>query len=265
MAQAELPQDHLSDYERAVCYYALPRTRHPLTFGLIAAYAVCLLEAVGAVAYGLFWDSERVLYFGIYAFGTLVFFGVIVFFMRALIDDVRRLKLLNQARKVPDAPAHLQDLPNPFENHVLLRRPAHAGSALYACTEADATIQYLVDVNPDSGHWRIKTPQDVEVCSVKVVEGPASFQFTQDLPRRISISAGEKQLGQIRRRFSFDTAVATIEPADKRQPKYTIRRSGVYLGDRLVGRLYHLRGSYYLDIEKKAFSELVVAYFVTVT
>ncbi len=265
MAQADQPEDHLSDYERAVCYYTLPRVLHPLTLGLIVAYAVCLLEAVIAVAVGVLWDIRVVMVTGLYALAGIVIFGLIVFFLRALKDDVRKRRLLQEAQGIPDARQVDPDLPDPFAEHLLLKRPAHTTSALYACTEDNATIQYFVEANHGASQWRIKTSQDEEVCRAEVLRGPGSFVYGKDLPRAVSVHVGDREVAQIVRRFSLESAIAVIEPKDESIPRATVRQNGIHMADRLVGRIYHLRGSYYLDVEKLAFNEVILAYFVTVS
>jgi hypothetical protein len=265
MAQAELPPDHITEYERAVCYFTLPRVRSPLTFGLILAYGVCLFEAVVFVVYGVVWENDTFLTWGLYGMAGMIAFGLIVFFFRALLDDIRKRKLLAQARATPDADAEGKDLPDPFKDHLLLRRPAHVSSALYACTEDDATIDYIVEALPEQGLWKLKTPQDEEVCIAKVLKGAGSFLFDQDLPRCIGIYEHGEEVARICRRFSFDAAETTIEPAVEKERLLTVRRKGIYDGDRLVGRLYNLRGSYYLDVERGYLTNPLLAYFVTVS
>ncbi|MBI2431476.1 MAG: hypothetical protein HYV26_01240 [Candidatus Hydrogenedentes bacterium] len=263
MAQAEMPKDHLTDYERAVCYYALPRVLNPITFGIIVAYAVCILEALVAIVVGIAIGHQLTLVIGTVALGAMIIFGLVVFFVRALLSEVRKRRLLEAARRTPDAAQDVADLPDPFATHVLLKRPTHAASALYACTENDATIQYLVD-NVAHGLWKVKTPQDTEVFTVKVLRGPGSFLFGQDLPRLLGVYRDGNEIARIVRRFSFDSAIAQIE-AQGDGPRLQVRQRGIYQGDRLVGRIYPLRSSYYLDIETAALSEGMLAYFVTVT
>lgn len=265
MAKADLPEDHLSDYERAVCYYTLPRMRHPLTFGLIVAYAICVFEAAAAVIYGFLWENDTVWNVGVYALGGMIVFGLVVFFIRALIDDVRKRKLLLHARKIHAAPQNLSDLPDPFQNHILLRRPFAISSELYACTETDDTIRYIVESALDEGWWKVKTPQDSLVCEIRVLQGPGSFFFGQELPKCVGIFKEGQEIAQICRRFSFDAVKGAIQREKLGKPALTLRQAGLYLEERLVGRLYHLRNSYYLDVEADHFDETVLAYFVSVT
>ena len=113
MALVEPPPERLSDYERAICYYTLPRISYPVTFGLIVAYAVCLLEAFAAVIYGLLWDHAAFAKGGAAALGAIVVFGVVVFTARALLNEIRMRRALAVARGVPDAVADIKDIPSP--------------------------------------------------------------------------------------------------------------------------------------------------------
>jgi len=52
------PPDTISDYERAVCYYTLPRVTSRVTLALVIAYAVCVFEALGALCIGVLFDNR---------------------------------------------------------------------------------------------------------------------------------------------------------------------------------------------------------------
>ena len=78
MARIDMPPEHLTDYERAICYYTLPKITHPVTFGLLAVYVVCIIEALGVLAYGATTHREGITRAGLLAVGGIVAFGVIV-------------------------------------------------------------------------------------------------------------------------------------------------------------------------------------------
>ena len=46
-------QEHLTDFERAIFYYTLPRLRTPFPVGVTALYAAAMLLAVATIVYGV--------------------------------------------------------------------------------------------------------------------------------------------------------------------------------------------------------------------
>ena len=99
MTAHQSPREHLSDYERVVCYHTLPRTSHPLTLGLIVAYAVCLLEAVAAIGVGVYLEKPLWLRTGAACIVGLILFGIVVFTIRAFLSELRSRKALAAAQE----------------------------------------------------------------------------------------------------------------------------------------------------------------------
>ena len=267
MALAEMPRDHLTAYERAVCYYTLPRVTHPITYGIIVAYAVCLFEALGALFIGVFMENEAWTTAGTCALGGIVVLGLVIFTIRALLNEVRRQKTLALARAVPDAPASAvdPDLPNPFGGHLLLKHPLYAPGTLFACTDNDASICYFVNSGPGKGTWNIRTAQDEEACTVRVLAGIRSFSFSPGQPRRLSVYKNGVEIARIVRRYGLFTQEVGIQCETHDPGRYTVRQRGIYCDKALVGRFYFLRGSFYLDLQRPHFNEGLLAHFVTQT
>lgn len=265
MALAEPPPERLSDYERAICYYTLPRISYPVTFGLIVAYAVCLLEAFAAVIYGLLWDHAAFAKSGAAALGAIVVFGIVVFTLRALLNEVRMRRVLAVARGVPDAIADIKDIPDPFAGHFLLRHPLHTRGDIFTCTDNTGAVLYSVESAPHSPWWKVKDAQDNEVLRVHVKAEWWNFSFGEGVPNRLAVHAGDQEIAQIRRRFTFATPTIQV-CCDKPAPKeYEVRGGGIYQEKRLVGRIYYLHRSLYLDIEEAEFHEAILGLFVAMT
>ena len=117
--------DHLSDYERAVCYHNLPRTNNSLTMGLITAYLVCIAEALGAIFVGVYFEKPDWLRFGAIAFVALIVFGIVAFTIRAFVAEPRAPGALCARHRRPRS---AQIFPT-LADHILLRHPAHARGA----------------------------------------------------------------------------------------------------------------------------------------
>jgi len=265
MPTVDSPPDHLSDYERAICYFALPRVISPVNPGLIAAYAVCLSEAVGALLIGLILHHHTWILAGSISLWGIIFLGVVIFTGRALLNDFRQRRLLDQARGVPDARKEANDLPDPFEGHLLLQHPAGAEGRLFACNDADAVIRYFVDNNPRERRWNIRTPQDAEVCSVTAYRHWWSWSLGSSGPCSLTVRSGETLIAHVYPVFSFAGGTLRIQCLSPETHTYMIRQFGIYDGKTLVGRIYALRDSFYLDIDETHFNESILAYFVSLS
>lgn len=267
MQQAEENYQPLTDYERAICYYTLPRLVTPTTQGAILLFGLCLAASVAVMLAAISFDQPRWLYIGAGAYGALVCYAILHFSGRAFLNAVRKRRILAEAEGVPDARTGADDIPDPFAGHVLLRHPIYYEGLLFACTERDASIAYFVDVAPNRAWWKIKSPQDTEICRVKVLSRSTSFQFNPTItyPARIGVFKDDKQIALIQRRFSLRDPGVEILLQDAPERKYLVRQGAIHAGQELVGRIYFLRNTYYLDIREEAFNEAILAYFVTIT
>ncbi len=255
--------DHLSDYERAVCYHNLPRTRNALTMGIIIAYGVCLAEALAAICIGVYFDKPTWLQLGAAAFVGLILFGIVVFTARAFLSELRARKLLAAAHCVPDARESAQDFPDPFEFHVLLRHPAHARGTLYSLTDNHDTSGYEVETAPNHKWWNVTDVQSGEVIRVVAAEGGTSFRIGGALPSKAEVYRGDTLVATLRRPLTFGDLEVEIEAVKPAPMVVQLRNKGLLVDNRLVGRVYNLRGSCYLDMDKRFFNDGVLAYYVT--
>lgn len=270
MLQQDDRHERLSDFERAVCYYSLPRAVSPLTFGGICVYAAFIAQALAAMAYGVYaWDT-RWLVNGTIVLLWLIAIGSVVFLVRAFRNEVRERRLLAAAKIRRETVEVDSDLPDPFENHVLLRHPIGARGRLFPCTENNDALHFFVDSPPESPFslwarrhevWNVRTKHDTEYCRISVIHGLPSFVLDPVLPGNLIVHRDGKEVARIISKFSFH-APATIIRLENPVREYFIRRQGIYFEDRLVGRMYAVRHSFYLDVEEQHFNEGILAYFV---
>lgn len=263
MVRIDMPEDRLTDYERAICYYTLPRVTHPVTFGLIVVYAVCLVEAFGYFLYGFLWDRPGVAKIGMFALGGMIVFGIVLFMVRALLNEYGRRKALAVARNVPDAVAGMDELPDPFAGHILMRHPIHNLGDLFPCTDSTGELFYFVETTPDGHWWKVKDAQDNEVLRVHVEARAGSFSLQSAAPSNLTIHVGEDEIAHIHRRFSFRTPTIQVECFHPERVDYIVERGGIFRDKRLVGRIYYIHDSAYLDIERAEFHDALLGLFVT--
>lgn len=270
MARIDSPFERLTEYERAVCYYTLPKIVHPLTLGLMGVYAVCLTESVGVLVYGVISERDGVRTLGAAAMAAVVVMGVVTFTLWALLNETRQRWALAGARRLaeraPDPPETVpeSDIPDPFAGHLLIRRPLPTPGDLFACTDNDGTVAYFVEVEAGQNIWRIKDAQENDVVQVEV-EAPAGSFFMGGAPGQLSVYRGPDEIARIERRFSLAAPKVSVRCSRPRPSKYALIRDGVYHDGSLVGRVYELHQSLYLDIEKEAFHDAILGLFVTLS
>ncbi len=272
MILSEETQEPLGDYERVVCYYTLPNVISPVTFGTICIFVVFLLQTVAAVAYGWYAGSDRWLWGGLIAMLWLIAAGSVAFLARAFINEMRERQALAQAHGIHDSVAPTDSgIPDPFAEHILLRHPVAARGRLFACSENDSSLQFFVDSpqehlmnlgNHREEHWSVRTRHDTEFCRIQVLRGLPSFTMDPALPGKLTVTRDGQEIARIVSRFSFQAPTTEIRLLQPEPKTYTVRRQGIYTEGRLVGRMYSLRQSDFLDIDKRHFNEGILAYFV---
>ena len=262
--KADLPEDRLSEYERAVCYNTIPRVVSPVTFSLVLVYAFCLLEAVLVLAYGLAAHRPPWTTAGAVSLAGLIVFGLAAFFIRALVNDARERYLLALARQLPGA-GEVDDVPDPFADHILLKRPAEPKSALYACTTDDGLIRYCVEVRRPHRHWRVRTDTDAPLFDVLAFNGTRSFEMFsgRSAPGRAGVFREKALVAELRRRFSWTDISTQVTPREGGEP-WVFVHGGIHYHGRLVGRIYEVRSWLYLDVEAEHANDGVLGLFLTV-
>ncbi len=260
--KAEAPEGHITDYERAVCYYTLPKVTSPLTYGLLIAYAICVLEAIAALVYGLVTNNETWTIAGAAALGGIVVFGMIAFTVRALLNDLHRRAALAAAKSVPDS-TETDDIPDPFAGHVLLQRPINIGADVFACVTKTDTIAYYVEVKRYNKHWRVSSAQDEFLFEVVVEQDLLRPRVFGGPPMRLGVFADNKKIAAIVRYNTLRAAVVDVFTVVPSPEQYVIKNDCIYFADRLIGRIYVLRNKLYLDVESEHAVPGILGHFMT--
>jgi hypothetical protein len=276
-------QEHLTDYERALCYYTLPRVVSPITFGLIIAYAVCFLEAVAVLTIGLVLQNSTWTNIGTIALIAISVFGVIIFTARALINEVKRRQALEEAEGVPNAESASDCSPDPFAEHTLLRYAVHSTGTIYRCQHHKAEPAYTVEHSTHPKAWTVTDTTDESVCRAVSLKRAGSFSLSGGAPSSLVIFQGEHEIARAQRPFSLTAPRTEIQCQEPNVRQFIIRSGSIYLvltgdqpvpplpelkpghfrGERLIGRIYELRSQIYLDIEAEYLDDALLAYYTT--
>lgn len=258
----EKSNDKITDYERAVCYYTLPKVVSPLTLGLIIAYGVCVLEAIGASVYGLTTGNSSWTTAGGIALVGIVLLGMMLFTIRALLNDWNKRLVLASARNAPAAQED-DNVPDPFAGHVLLQHPINVQSELFACVTIEGQIEYYVEVKRRNWHWRVCTPQDQPFFEILALQGARWLGLSAPLPARLGLYSNNVEIASLVRRSTLHANIVDIFPTNPNEQSYAVKNGCIYCQGRLLGRIYTLRQAVYLDIEKQHLTPGVLAHFVT--
>lgn len=263
MARAVISRECPTDYERAVCYYTLPRVVTPLTNGLVVAYAVVILEAFVALLIGLTLDDPAWTRAGAWGLLAMVALGAVIFIGRAVVNEVRERRLLAQARGVPNPDEDKEEeLPDPFANHVLLKRSLDAPDQIFACDQDAAALRYRVLPGPTKkGRAIADADSGNPLCHVATGRAFTSFSLDTGLPAHIRVMADGREIARLDRRFSLTAPTTQIECLSPQPRHFVIRNQCIYTDNRMIGRIYLLRRALYLDMRRDAFHEAFLAYF----
>lgn len=263
MSGSETNGERPTDYERAICYYALPRVVNPITFGIVIAYAVCVFEASAALIYGLVVRSPEWIAGGAWALAGIMIFGITVFMGRAFLNELRQRRMLAAARGVPNAPCDIPEVPDPFGEHALFRHPDAGRGGFLESLEGDSALRYPLERMTGPEGWRLSSPEGAEICNVVLLSRASSFMLSMGVPSRLLVRQGETPVAHITRRFSFTRIEVEICIDDSTGGVYRVRDQAILLDRKVVGRLYELRRSLYLDIERAHAHPAILGFFAT--
>ena len=253
----------LTPYERAACYYTLPRVAPPLSARFVFLFGGLLLAELTVLCVIAVMASAAATYAAVLAVVLTAMTGIGAAMGRSLVNEIRTRQVLRQARLAPDTRTQDDTLPDPFERHTLLRHPGNTGGKLSACTGEGDVIAYFLDNAAHAGVWEVRTPQDEKMLSVHAAGGAGSFAFIPGSAGRFEVRVGEDEVALIRDGGTLLQPCTEIVSRTPTNRTYIVRDGGIYLDGRLVGRVYYIHDAYFLDIEKEHLNEGVLGYFVS--
>lgn len=253
-----VPDNQITKYERLVCYYALPRLLNPFTVGLLAAYLLCLVEALAALAYGL-WTQQRLWTLaGAWALGGVIVLGLAAFSLRALLNDWRQRMALARAQKLPMSMDTLE-APDPFSGHSLFRRiiqgDKHSAESLFSREKQ----HYAVELVKAHSHWRIRNEKTGELFELTAVQAFRRLLFAT---RLLEVHQDTQLLATIKLQHRLRGIRCRILQNHPEQQSYMVVDGCIRCGEELVGRVYLLRGSLYMDLSTNHLNSGLLASFL---
>ena len=259
-------QEHLSDYERAIFYYTLPKITMPFPIGTVVIYGLMLCLALASLLYGISTQNSEWIRSGTIGlcFGGIV--GVVAFLLRDFINQVRQRSALASAKGVPDADSQFEDIPNPFREHSLLRNPIrHDDTTMPLVNNKGKTI-YTAQLGPKGKVITLLDESNEQLFQATMEKHSPSFSFEDGGARHVSVYRGDEEIAEVIRHTSIRLAEVDIHCQGDNEEKHTYKclSGGIYLDEVLVGRVYEVRGYHYLDIQKKHLCEGILAFFVTI-
>ncbi len=252
--------DFLSDYERAVCYFTLPKLVYHISPIKVFVYFIGVIFAFAFTFWGLALGNQQLSYMGTIALILITLLGFIIFTGRALISELRWRKCLAEAHGSPSEKT--LDLPDPFENHELYLLPLkERGKALFPCVNRTGEIQYFIE---EKNHgWIVKDPLEKEICTIILKRSWFSIAFTYRAPKVIHIFKDNKKIAIIKPKFSFFGSASIVTLLKNGKETYWILQSGIFYNGELVGRIYQVRQYLYLDIKKEHFNLGLLTFFIS--
>ena len=262
MSAPHSPGEHLTSYERAVCYYTLPKVVAPVGYGLVAAYIVCLLEAVGVLLYGWLWQNDAFTRWGIIAVGAMIGFGVLAFLARAFLNDVRERQLLKGGEILSDHDFDRGDVPDPLANNEILCFSLRDSGNERIIKDNDGVVRYTVKPGSAPRSKVVTSPDgsSLTLCQARRLLGLGIFGDNGGTTR---VLRADSLVATIRRRIGFSDPVVRIESSPPGNESFLVKNRSLYVGDRLIGRVYYVRGYVYLDVEREQFHDGILGFFAS--
>lgn len=252
--------DFLSDYERAVCYFTLPKLVYYINPISVFIYFVGVIFAFILTFWGLVVGIQHLLYIGTLALIIITILGFLMFTGRALISELRWRKCLAEAHGSPSE--ETLDLPDPFENHELYLIPQkEREKVLFPCVNRAGEIQYFIEEKKHG--WIVKDTMEKEICAITVKRSWFSIAFTPRAPKVIHVIKDDQQIASIKPKFSFFGSASVVTLLENGKENYWILQSGIFYNRELVGRIYKVRHYLYLDLRKEHFNYGLLAFFIS--
>lgn len=263
MARLDSDVEPLSPYERAACYYTLPRIAPSIPAAFVFLYGGLLLTLLGALCLVAVYGTARATYTLVLVVVLTAFAGILAVMARGVVHEIRSRRVLQEAHNAPQVQSYDDTLPDPFANHVLLRHPGNPIGKLTACTSDNLDIEYFLDNTGEGSVWEVRTPQDEEMLTVRATGGVGSFAFVSTQAKRFGVYVGEVEVARIEEGGSLLNPSTNIVCHTPHERTYAVRDGGIHLAEKLVGRVYYVRRAFYLDIEKDHLNEGTLGYFVS--
>lgn len=257
-------QEHLSDYERAIFYYTMPKITTPFPVKVVVIYAGMLFLALGALVYGVSQENMEWIRSGTIGlcFGGVV--GVIAFLSRDFINQVRKGSALAAAKGIPDADSQFDDIPNPFGEHILLSNPIRHDDTTMPLKNNKGKTIYTAELVNGGKEITLYDEAHEKLFQASLKSHSPSFSFEGGGARQVQVETEAGKVAEVIRYSSIRLAETDIQCMDgDSNHTYKCLSGGIYLDDALVGRIYEVRGHHYLDIERKHLCAGILAFFVT--
>lgn len=256
--------DYLTDYERAIFYYSMPRLRTPFPLGVTIVYGIVMVLAAATLVYGVATGTSDWLRAGGIGLGIGVVVGGGAFVLRDFMNQVRERAALNSAKGIPDADSQFDDIPDPFAEYVLLRYTIrHSGNRLTVENNKGEEL-YVSELESGGKILKFSGADGTPLFEATLNASSQSFSSNLGSPRRIVFEENGETTGEVRRRASLGPSAVEIERHGDVGRSYRFFGGGVYQGETLVGRMYEVRGHRYLDILKVHLSSEILGFFVTI-
>lgn len=257
--------EKLSEYERAIYYYTIPRVTRTVPVGVLVVYVFLNMQTIIAIAYGINTDKTEWVQGGGIVLGILVLGGVVTYLSREFIHELQERRANAIAKTMPDVDSQFDEIPDPFGEHILLRYPARQNAAEIAVTNNKGQNLYSAQFDAGGKSLRVTDHEDTEIFTATLERQVLSFSVETGSPSRIEVVAGDEPVAKVQRRSNFGPAHVDIECLGGDPQTYEFRGSGIYRDEELVGRIYEVRQYLYLDIQKAHFRDGILSFFVTLS
>lgn len=265
MTPADREIETLSDFERAIAYFTLPGIRRPISAWVYAVFAVAIIASLVAFVWGLRTDGGTLELVSGIALGIVIVVGMAVFLGHAIRIEIQERAALASAHEMPNAESGFDDALDPFAAHVLLARPWRRGRKEIAIRDRKGALAKTLRIDEAAPGWTVLNTDGHEEFRIRVHGGGVSFSVDSGTPRGADALVQDEVRATVTRRWTWGLDRVRAEQVKPESCVYTIENGAIHYDGAIVGRVYYIRHTAFLDIESDHLNEATLTYFLAMT
>lgn len=265
MTTADNEIETLSDFERAIAYFTLPGIRRPIPAWVYAVFTVALIASLVAFVWGLRTDGGALEMIAGIALGIVIVAGMAVFFGHAIRIEIQEREALASAHEMPNAESDFDAALDPFAKHVLLARPWRRGRDEIPVRDRKGGLVKTLNVDASRSGWTLLGADGAEEFRIRVHDGGVSFSVDSGTARGADAVVQDEVRATVKRRWTWGLDRVLAEQFAPTRRSYAIENGAIHHDGVIVGRVYYIRRTAYLDIEAEHLNEATLTYFLVMT
>jgi hypothetical protein len=255
----------LSDFERAIAYFTLPGIREPLPAWVYALFIGALAVFLAVFAGGVRAESDAATMTGGIGLAVTTLAALAVFFGHAIRAEIREREALAEAAHMPNAESGFEASLDPFADHRLFGRPRNKRADDTAIWDRKGNVVMHLRLDVEKAGWRVLDAQEQDDFQIRVEKGSISFSVEGGAPKSAEAVRGGGVVARVTREWTWGRDRVRAELVGSESEIYKIEHGEIQYDGDIVGRIYYIKRSCYLDVTKSHVNEAILTYFLALT